>query len=112
MPSELTEQGLAATFYISNETPFFEPILNLRNRKFMEDCTPILANCACYTCQNHTKAYVQHLLNANEMLAESLLQMHNIFHYLRFFKEIRNQIEKGTFLAYKAHWLNKKSQQN
>ena len=42
------------------------------NRK---DTAPIVDNCNCYTCQNHTRAYINHLLNVHEMLAQILLEM-------------------------------------
>ena len=61
------------------------------------DMTPILGQCKCYACQRHTRAYVQHLLSAREMLAWVLLQMHNIQCLSGFFQQIRASIENETF---------------
>jgi queuine tRNA-ribosyltransferase subunit QTRTD1 len=49
---------------------------------FRKDATPIVESCSCYTCQNHTKAYINHLLNVHEMLAQILLEMYSIIAYL------------------------------
>lgn len=43
--------------------------MNLRNLKFREDFTPIESDCDCYTCKHYTRAYIRHLLVANEQLA-------------------------------------------
>ena len=52
--------------------------MNLKNAKYKEDFTPIEDICDCYTCKNFTKAYIRHLLVANEQLAGRLLSIHNI----------------------------------
>ena len=43
---------------------------------FRKDTSPIVEGCCCYTCQNHTKAYINHLLNVHEMLAQTLIEMY------------------------------------
>lgn len=52
--------------------------LNLMNATFTRDEQPIDAVCSCYTCQNFSRAYLRHLISAREMLAASLLSIHNI----------------------------------
>lgn len=54
-------------------------------------------NCTCYTCTNHHCAYVQHLLNAKEMLGWVLLQLHNYHVMDEFFAGIRQSIRQGSF---------------
>lgn len=49
---------------------------------FRKDTSPIVENCNCYTCQNHTKAYINHLLNVHEMLAQILLEMYVLLYLL------------------------------
>lgn len=49
--------------------------LNLRDRHFREDRRALVPGCECYACRHHTRAYIYHLLNAREMLGETLLQM-------------------------------------
>ena len=41
-----------------------------------KDTSPIVESCNCFTCQNHTKAYLNHLFNVHEMLAQTLLEMY------------------------------------
>ncbi|KAJ9559832.1 hypothetical protein OSB04_004992 [Centaurea solstitialis] len=71
--------------------------INLKATIYRKDASPIADGCNCYTCQNHTKAYINHLLNVHEMLAQILLEIHNTHHYLAFFRLIREAITEGKF---------------
>ncbi|CAN1234624.1 Queuine tRNA-ribosyltransferase accessory subunit 2 [Linum perenne] len=71
--------------------------INLKATIYRKDTTRIVEGCLCYTCQNHTRAYINHLLNAQEMLAQILLEIHNTHHYLGFFKSVRNSIKEVKF---------------
>ncbi len=57
--------------------------IKLTDDVFKKDLNPLLTGCECHACRNHTRAYIHHLLNAKEMLAEILLYSHNQFHLLR-----------------------------
>ncbi|EEP79036.1 predicted protein [Uncinocarpus reesii 1704] len=61
------------------------------------DTSPLRQGCECYTCKNHHRAYLQHLLNAKEMLAWTLLQIHNHHVMDQFFAAARRSISDGTF---------------
>ncbi|KAM5441551.1 putative tRNA-guanosine(34) preQ1 transglycosylase [Microsporum ferrugineum] len=61
------------------------------------DTSPLVLDCQCYTCKTYHRAYLRHLLNAKEMLAWTLLQIHNHATMDRFFAAIRTSIENGTF---------------
>ncbi len=78
---------------------------NLRNAKFREDFTPLDASCACYTCQNFTRAYLSHLLRSQELLGYTLLSIHNITELVAFTQRIRQAIEGDRFLLEFGHWL-------
>lgn len=56
------------------------------------DFGPLLPGCTCYTCKNHTRAYINHLITVNEMLAPVLLTIHNLHHHLSLFKLIKTGI--------------------
>jgi len=56
---------------------------------YARDARPILEGCQCFTCRNHTRAYIHHLINVHEMLAPVLLDLHNLHHYSRFMSSIR-----------------------
>lgn len=58
---------------------------------------PLSPRCDCFTCTRHHKAYVHHLLEVKEMLAWTLLQIHNFATMDRFFEACRRSIAKGTF---------------
>ncbi|XP_057436082.1 uncharacterized protein LOC130728592 isoform X2 [Lotus japonicus] len=70
-----------------------------------KDMSPILGNCSCYTCQNHTKAYINHLFNVHEMLAQILVEIHNTHHYLKFFHVIREAIRDGRFERFRQTFI-------
>ncbi|KAF6167015.1 hypothetical protein GIB67_041270, partial [Kingdonia uniflora] len=71
--------------------------INLRATIYRKDTSALVYGCSCYTCQNHTRAYINHLLNVHEMLAQILLEIHNTHHYLCFFRTIREAIKEGTY---------------
>ncbi|KAK2623794.1 hypothetical protein QTJ16_006975 [Diplocarpon rosae] len=59
----------------------------------------LVASCTCYTCTDHHRAFVQHLLSAKEMLGWVLLQVHNHHVLSEFFTAIRESLKNGTFQA-------------
>jgi queuine tRNA-ribosyltransferase len=69
----------------------------IKTAKFKEDFTPLDPNCTCYTCQNHSKAYLQHLWRANESVVGTLLSIHNLHYLINLTKKIRAEIVAGTF---------------
>jgi len=79
--------------------------MNLLNSKFAADEAPIDAACGCYTCQHFSRAYLRHLIQAKEMLASTLLSMHNIHTLLQLTREMREAIGQGTFEAYAEAYL-------
>ncbi|XP_073972993.1 queuine tRNA-ribosyltransferase accessory subunit 2 [Rhodnius prolixus] len=64
--------------------------ISLQDESFKEDFGPILEGCTCLTCRKHTKAYIYHLISNKELLASVLIMMHNLHHYIEFFKKIRS----------------------
>ncbi|WKA11549.1 hypothetical protein VitviT2T_029038 [Vitis vinifera] len=80
--------------------------INLRATIYRKDTAPIVDNCNCYTCQNHTRAYINHLLNVHEMLAQILLEIHNTHHYLGFFRSIRTAIKEDNFEQFRQTFID------
>ncbi len=70
--------------------------INLRNAQYVKDLAPIDEKCPCYTCTHYTKAYVAHLFRAEEMLAATLLSIHNLYFITRLVDEIRVHMETGA----------------
>ncbi|MCG8362968.1 MAG: tRNA guanosine(34) transglycosylase Tgt [Pseudanabaenales cyanobacterium] len=78
---------------------------NLKNARFRQDFTPLDPACPCYTCQNFTRAYLCHLLHAHELLAFTLLSIHNIAELIQFTQRIRAAILRDRFATEFAQWL-------
>ncbi|XP_026537527.1 queuine tRNA-ribosyltransferase accessory subunit 2 isoform X2 [Notechis scutatus] len=68
--------------------------IHLKEIKYQDDFNPIVNGCSCYCCQNHSRAYIHHLIMTKEMLAYVLLMMHNFQHYFSFFSSIRNALKE------------------
>jgi queuine tRNA-ribosyltransferase len=73
--------------------------LNLMNATFIRDERPIDQTCDCYTCKTFTRAYIRHLIVAKELLAGTLLSIHNLRALIRLMERIRMYIADGTFEA-------------
>lgn len=72
-------------------------IININNKKYEKDLSPIDFNCNCPTCQKHSRAYIRHLFKAQEMLAMRLCVMHNLYFYNNLLQRIRDSIDNDTF---------------
>jgi queuine tRNA-ribosyltransferase len=71
--------------------------LNLMNAAFARDQRPIDEMCDCYTCRTFTRAYLRHLIAAKELLAGTLLSIHNLRALVRLMEQIRACIAEGSF---------------
>lgn len=79
--------------------------LNLFNEKFKLDDRPIEEGCGCPACRHYSRAYIRHLLKAGEMLGMRLCVLHNLYFYNHLMEEIRDALDEGRFLEYKAEKL-------
>jgi len=70
--------------------------LNLMNASFARDERPIDSDCQCYTCRTFTRAYLRHLIVAKEMLAATLLSIHNLHTLLELARNLRKAILAGN----------------
>jgi queuine tRNA-ribosyltransferase len=70
--------------------------------EYKEDTRPVEEGCDCYACANFPRAYIRHLLNANEIMGVRLLTIHNIHWYMGFMRKIRAAIEAGCFEELRA----------
>jgi queuine tRNA-ribosyltransferase len=71
--------------------------LNLKNAEFAKDQHPIDENCNCYACRTFTRAYLRHLIQAKEMLAATLLSIHNLHTLVQLAKDLRAAILRDEF---------------
>ena len=77
-------------------------IINLNNKKYETDMSPIDDECGCPVCKKYSRAYIRHLLRSQEMLSQRLAVMHNLWFYNHFMEDIRNALDKGEFAKFKA----------
>ena len=78
--------------------------LKLRNAGYKDDDRPVDPTCACYTCQNFTRSYLNHLQKANEILGSQLNTIHNLSYYLHLMAEVREALSKDRFSAYREEF--------
>ena len=95
-PTRLARHGHAYTKYGK---------INLKNAKYKKDFTPIEENCDCYACKNYTKAYIKHLINANETFGARLLSIHNIAFLHNLMAEIRYHIANDTLEIFRDQFI-------
>ena len=72
--------------------------INIKNSEFKTDDQPIDTKCGCFTCQNHTRAYLHHLFKADEILGLRLASIHNLYFFLELMRQIREAIKEDRFL--------------
>lgn len=86
--------------------------MNLRNARYVNDPLPVEPGCACYACQNFSRAYLRHLYKAGETLGLHLATIHNLHFVLQLMAQIRAHICVGTFIAFKERFLGEYSLPN
>ena len=79
-------------------------VMNLRNECFKRDERPIM-NADNYTCRHFSRAYLRHLIVSKELLACTLLSIHNVHFFLDLMRQARFHIEQGDYLAWSQAWI-------
>jgi queuine tRNA-ribosyltransferase len=80
--------------------------LNLRNALFTQDPRPIDSTCDCATCRTFSRAYLRHLIVAEEMLAATLLSIHNLRTLTRLAAELRQAVIEGRLTVFAQAFLS------
>ena len=81
--------------------------INLNNQKYAADPLPIDPECGCPVCRTHSRAYVRHLLRAEEVLGLRLCVLHNLWFYNNLMAEIRTAIEENRFCRFREEYSEK-----
>lgn len=79
--------------------------ININNAQYKTDRSPIDPTCTCPTCLNYSRAYLNHLFKAEELLAYRLATIHNLHFFLNLMREIRQAIKEDKFLELKKEWI-------
>ncbi len=98
MPSRNARHGMLFTS---------EGIINIKNKKWEKDFSPLDPNGTSYVDKTYTKAYLRHLLRAKENLAIQIATIHNLSFYLWLVKEARKHILEGDFTSWKKQMIPK-----
>lgn len=80
-------------------------IMNMRNRKWADDFSPIEEGGASYVDEQYSRAYLRHLFIANELLALQIASIHNLAFYLWLVREARKHIINGDFVSWKREMV-------
>ena len=89
-----------------NGTAFTETgTINLKNACFTMDDAPIEQGCGCYACANFSRAYLRHLVKAEEILGLRLITLHNLHFYLGLMRRVRAALEAGTFADFRREFV-------
>ena len=84
-----------------------EGTINIKNKKWADDFSPIDPNGTSFVDSTYSKAYVRHLFTVNELLGKQITSLHNIRFYLWLMEEARRYIAEGTFTSWKNDMVNK-----
>ena len=79
----------------------------VRNATYEKDFSPLDEECDCYTCKNYTKAYIRHLVKANEILGVRLLSLHNLRFLTKLMERVRIEIENDNLATFAKEFYKK-----
>ena len=85
----------------------WDGVIRIRNARFKHDSEPIDPDCNCYTCTNFSRAYLHHLDRCGEMLACTLMSIHNLHFYHELMAALRKRIRDNTLSSFANHLLTR-----
>ncbi len=80
--------------------------LVVKNATYARDSSPMDPDCGCYTCRHYSRAYVRHLFQVGEVLAQELATFHSVHFYLETMRRMREAIVEGRFDAWAQDFLD------
>ena len=98
LPTRIARHGTALTSHGK---------LVVRNATYEHDFTPLDPECDCYACKNYTRAYIRHLIKANEILGIRLLSIHNIKFLTNLMDKVRIEIENDNLGSFRDEFYRK-----
>ncbi|MBQ2976389.1 MAG: tRNA guanosine(34) transglycosylase Tgt [Clostridia bacterium] len=81
--------------------------LVVRNAAYAHDFEPLEEGCDCYACQHFSRAYIRHLIKAEEITGARLTSIHNLRFLIRMMEEIRQAIMEDRFLDYRREFYDR-----
>ena len=80
--------------------------INLKNAPFTRDPLPIEEGCGCPACLGFTRAYLRHLVKAEEILGLRLITLHNLHFYMTLMRRMRDAILAGSFAEFRRDFVS------
>ncbi|AGY81281.1 MULTISPECIES: tRNA guanosine(34) transglycosylase Tgt [Carnobacterium] len=77
----------------------------IKNAQYERDFGPLDDKCDCYTCRNYTRAYIRHLIKADETFGLRLTSYHNLYFLLNVMKDVRQAIMDDNLLEYRESFF-------
>jgi queuine tRNA-ribosyltransferase len=96
LPTRLARNGTAFTA---------AGTMNFKNAEFTSQTGPLEEGCTCEACRSYSRAYIRHLIKAEEILGLRLLSLHNLHFYLSLMKRARAAIEDGSFAEFRRQFV-------
>ncbi|MDO4432251.1 MAG: tRNA guanosine(34) transglycosylase Tgt [Aerococcaceae bacterium] len=81
--------------------------LVVKNAQYARDFRPIDEHCDCYTCKHYSRAYIRHLIKADEIFGLRLASIHNVHFLLKLMKDIRENIKNDTLLEFRQDFFER-----
>ncbi len=81
--------------------------VNIKNAEYVRDFGPLDPDCSCPTCKGYSRAYLNFLFRAQELLVLRLLSLHNIYFLIKLLELIRKSIESDSFIKSKREFFSK-----
>ena len=75
--------------------------LVVKNAKYSEDFRPLDPKCDCYVCKNYTRAYIRHLIKADETFGIHLTSYHNLYFLINLMHQVQDAIEQDNLLEFR-----------
>jgi queuine tRNA-ribosyltransferase len=97
LPTRLARNGTAFTA---------TGTLNFKNAEFTSQTGPLEEGCTCEACRGYSRAYIRHLMKAQEILGLRLLSIHNLHFYLDLMTRARAAIEDGSFQEFRTRFVS------
>ena len=96
LPTRIARNGTAFTA---------KGTLNLKNAPYTNDPMPIEEGCTCPACTTFSRAYLRHLVKAEEILGLRLISLHNLHFYLTLMRRVRGAILEGSFAEFRREFV-------
>jgi len=96
LPTRIARNGTAMTRFGK---------IVIRNAEYADDFTPIDPSCNCYTCKNYSRAYIRHLLKADEILGLRLMTIHNLHFLINLMAELRKALAEEKLSEYRQKFF-------